>query len=123
MVALEVLPLTLLLFPAAQNGVSAALGLYNTLLRSLDLHASTEQLNTVALLVIALLSGFARSVELSASEEEVELVRAAAANADRYYRTMASSNVHTPEAAMQAADAFRLVAKVRRCWSWVYWLL
>lgn len=61
-----------------------------------------------------------------ASEEEYEMVNTAAANADRFYRTMSSSNAYGQDDASQAADAFRLVAQVSLCgpassecsWSW-----
>lgn len=48
-----------------------------------------------------------------ASQEEYEMVNTAAANADRFYRTMSSSNAYGLDDASQAADAFRLVAQVR----------
>lgn len=54
-----------------------------------------------------------RGLWLQVSEEEYEMVNSAAANADRYYRTMATANLHGLDDATQAADAFRLVSQVR----------
>lgn len=65
MMALEVLPLTLLLYPAGVNALSAALGLYNKLLAGLGLAISPEQSLGVALVLVALIGGLGKSVELS----------------------------------------------------------
>lgn len=65
MMALEVLPVTMLLFPAGQNALAAALGLYNTLLHSMGLSITPEQSSLVALVLVALISGLGKSMELS----------------------------------------------------------
>lgn len=50
----------------------------------MGLQVNPEQMGAVALFVVALLSGLGRSVELSVSAEQYEMVRSAAANADRW---------------------------------------
>ncbi|GLI60093.1 hypothetical protein VaNZ11_002122 [Volvox africanus] len=113
LMAMEVLPLTMLLFPAGQAGIMAAVVMYGQLINGSGLDASHHEtyLVALALLVTALVSGMGRAMELSVSEEEYELVQTAARNADRYYRTIAA-DVHTsPVEASRAAEAFRFVAQ------------
>lgn len=111
MMALEVLPLTLLLFPAAQGGIVASLKMYSQMLHNPGLASQEEYLAAVALMVTCVISGVGRSLELSVSEEEYDLVQTASANADRYYRTVTTDVYRTPAEAGRAADAFRYVAQ------------
>ncbi|KAG2439670.1 hypothetical protein HYH02_010552 [Chlamydomonas schloesseri] len=110
MLALEVLPLTLLLFPAGQAGIMAAVGMYGQMLSGAGLQGQDTYLAALALVLTALGCGVGRSLDLSVSAEEYDLVATASKNADRYYRTMAA-DVHTsPAEAARAAEAFRFVA-------------
>ncbi|KXZ44641.1 hypothetical protein GPECTOR_64g135 [Gonium pectorale] len=111
MMALEVLPLTLLLFPAGQAGIKAGVAMYGQLISGAGLQSQEVYLSALALVLTALVCGVGRSLELSVSEEEYDLVQTAAKNADRYYRTVAT-DVHTsPAEASRAAEAFRFVAQ------------
>ncbi|GLC38981.1 hypothetical protein PLESTB_001781700 [Pleodorina starrii] len=113
LMALEVLPLTMLLFPAGQAGIMAAVTMYGQLINGSGLEAQSHDtyLTALALVLTALVSAMGRSMELSVSEEEYELVQTAARNADRYYRTMAADLHTSPVEASRAAEAFRFVAQ------------
>ncbi|EFJ40077.1 hypothetical protein VOLCADRAFT_108366 [Volvox carteri f. nagariensis] len=113
LMALEVLPLTMLLFPAGQAGIMAAVAMYGQLLNgsSLDAPSHESYLTLLALVLTALVSGMGRAMELSVSEEEYELVQTAARSADRYYRTVAADMHTSPAEASRAAEAFRFVAQ------------
>ncbi|GFR40409.1 hypothetical protein Agub_g962 [Astrephomene gubernaculifera] len=113
MMALEVLPATMLLFPAGQAAIMAAVAMYGHLISGAGMESGSQEtyLTALALVLTAAASGVGRSLDLSVSDEEYETVQAAAQNADRYYRTVAA-DVHTsPADASRAAEAFRFVAQ------------
>jgi len=120
MMALEVLPLTMLLLPAAQGAIEASSQMYTQMLHPMGLDAALSDgggdshmlLTRIAGLVV--MSGVAavgRGLELSITEEEYEVVQTAVDNADRYYRVMSMDMRNRGEDAERAALAFKCVSQ------------
>ncbi|KAG2497688.1 hypothetical protein HYH03_004425 [Edaphochlamys debaryana] len=110
LMALEVLPLTALLFPAGQAAIRSGVAMYGQLISGAGLPSQEAYLTGLALMLTAIVCGVGRSLELSVTEEEYDLVQTAAKNADRYYRTVTTDLHTTPADASRAAEAFRFVA-------------
>ncbi|GBF97227.1 hypothetical protein Rsub_10088 [Raphidocelis subcapitata] len=124
--ALETLPMTLLLLPAAQGGLAAAFEFWSSLLQSSLLGpggggaaaaaaaaaaATPQGLSAVlALLVTATCAGVVQSLNLVTDEEQLEVVRDAVQNADRYYRLTSMQVGSTADDATRASRAFKAVA-------------
>lgn len=122
MMALEVLPMTLLLLPAAQ-GVVAALStsispgivlLGPEGMDGIDAFANSHALaiRLGGLLLTAAVAGVVQGMELSLSEEEYEVVQTAVDNSDRYYRLVAMDVKARGADADRASLAFKCVAQV-----------
>ncbi|MEW5314206.1 MAG: hypothetical protein WDW38_005720 [Sanguina aurantia] len=108
MMVVEVLPVTVLLYPAAQAGLTLSIGKYGELLSSWLHYDFPEHTTAVtALMFTALMAAVGRAFELGVSPEEFEVVETASSNADRYYRVM----LNGPAEASRAAIAFRAVAQ------------
>lgn len=125
MMALEVLPMTLLLLPAAQGVLIAWSGsllqLLNPFLSNdgagMGMGDGTQQAGEMAvraagLVLTAAFTATGRGMELSMSEEEYEVIETATDNADRYYRLMAMDVHSRGTDADRAALAFKCVAQV-----------
>lgn len=112
-VALEVVPITLLLLPAAQGGLMASVHLYTMALQSLGApgNASPETLQFSCLALTAAGAALTKGLELNVSDSEYEVVQTAVDNSDRYYRLMAMDMSHRETNAARAALAFQSVAE------------
>lgn len=122
MLALEVLPITMLLLPAAQGGLMASISTYTTLLgdgMGADPSVPVSLVQLCCLGLTACVSGLGKGLELGVSDQEYEVVQQAVDNSDRYYRLMgsdssstsSSSSARAAGASPAAAMAFRSVAQ------------
>ncbi|KAG1670993.1 hypothetical protein FOA52_014383 [Chlamydomonas sp. UWO 241] len=128
MMAMEVLPLTLLLLPAAQGVVQGIAQLYAQVAGAVDpsllpdvsavdsvsgnLDAGVLVTRLVGLAATAGVAGAARGMELSISGDEYDAVSSAMENSDRYYRLTAMDVRSRKEDGDRASLAFRAVAQV-----------
>ncbi|GFH08612.1 uncharacterized protein HaLaN_03599, partial [Haematococcus lacustris] len=94
LLVVETVPPTMLLLPAAQGGLTAAVGLYSTL---------------GCLLLTAAVAAMGKGLELGVTDSEFEVVQQALGNSDRYYRVMATDINTRPNSAQRASLAFRSV--------------
>lgn len=123
--AMEVLSMVLLLLPAAQGGISAGLEFYSSLLQQSLLGGGAAMAAAadagaaalphgvgaaIALVATATCAGVVQSLNLGSDEEQVQIVKDAVANADRYYRLTASDAGSGPGSAARASTAFKAVA-------------
>jgi hypothetical protein len=130
--ALEVLPTTLLLLPAAQGGLAAGFEFYSSLLqRTLFGGGAAADVATAlagdggaaaaaatptgvaavfAMLIAATAAGTVQSLNLGTDEAEAEVVRDAVQSADRFYRLTAMEVGSSADDAARAATAFKAVA-------------
>lgn len=85
LVALETVPMLMLMLPAAQGGLAGALGWCNTAIQQMWGSSIPDHVAAVlALLTTAIIVGAAKSVELTVSDEEYIVVKNAVGNADRW---------------------------------------
>ncbi|KAF5829501.1 hypothetical protein DUNSADRAFT_15985, partial [Dunaliella salina] len=117
LMALEVVPATLLLFPATQGCLLGALDLYARLSSGYQLGDDLPVLSNQPLVQLGCLSlttsiaALGKGLELTVTEQEFNVVTAAVENADRYYRVMATGVYRRAADAEYAARAFRAVAQ------------
>jgi hypothetical protein len=131
---LEVLPTLLLLLPAAQGGLAAGFEFYSSLLKQTlfglgggpDAAAALGDAGgavvaaaaatptglgaVLAMLITATAAGTVQSLNLVQDEAEVDVVRDAVQNADRFYRLTAMEVGSSADDAARAATAFKAVA-------------
>lgn len=110
MLFLDVLPMTMLLYPASQSGLTLALTMYSTVIEGHGPGLSSQFISVAALVFTSTLAGIGQSLETNVSEEELEVVQTAVSNADRYYRLMAVDLRSSVADAQRAALAFKAVA-------------
>mmetsp|Transcript_8382 Transcript_8382/g.22378 ORF Transcript_8382/g.22378 Transcript_8382/m.22378 type:complete len:422 (+) Transcript_8382:46-1311(+) len=117
LMALEVVPATLLLFPATQGCLLGSLDLYARLSSGYQLGDDLPMLSNQPLVQLGCLSlttgiaALGKGLELTVTEQEFNVVTAAVENADRYYRVMATGVYRRAADAEYAARAFRAVAQ------------
>eukprot|EP00882_Tetradesmus_deserticola_P033084 GHRQ01037758.1.p1 GENE.GHRQ01037758.1~~GHRQ01037758.1.p1 ORF type:complete len:214 (+),score=81.33 GHRQ01037758.1:577-1218(+) len=117
-VVLDTLPLLFLTLPAAQAGLTSAFHWTSMAIQqSTGLHLSEDVGFSLALVLTAAVSAAVRSTELMAEPQQVQVVRDAVANADRYYRlttnSLSSSSGSSSSQASEAecrARAFKAIA-------------
>ncbi|KAJ9523492.1 hypothetical protein QJQ45_007236 [Haematococcus lacustris] len=112
LLVVETVPPTMLLLPAAQGGLTAAVGLYSTAFSQVDTAAAAAPDATVqlgCLLLTAAVAAMGKGMELGVTDSEFEVVQQALGNSDRYYRVMATDINTRPNSAQRASLAFRSV--------------
>lgn len=125
MMVFEVVPVLLLLLPAAQGVLSTWGGSLLNVLDPMPLSQTNDValgqgaweareflLRTAGLLLTAAIAAAGRGMELSPGEDEYEVIQTAMENADRYYRVMAMDVRNRGADADRAALAFKCVAQV-----------
>jgi hypothetical protein len=99
--ACEVVPTILIVYPAFVGGISNMLEMYRTSSEGINNVVPETLPPLVALSIVALLSGISKIIDQGPSPEEYDVIRDALENADRYYKVMAGpgeNNARSEEA-------------------------